>query len=89
MEYIYNNKKYNFITLLEDNENATTFKHFKGKNYKIVTIAKNTETLEDEVVYQAMYDDKKYWVRKSSMFFSKVDKEKYPDITQEYRFEKQ
>jgi hypothetical protein len=40
------------------------------------------------VVYKALYGDGKIWVRDYEMFTSKVDKEKYPDVTQEYRFEK-
>lgn len=55
--------------------------------YKIICTGTNTETGERMMVYQAMYDDLKVWIRPYDMFVSKVDKTKYPDVTQEYRFE--
>lgn len=61
-----------------------TYRHFKGTLYKVIAIAKHTETLEDMVIYT---DDNKVWARPYDMFVSKVDKEKYPDIKQVYRFE--
>lgn len=61
-----------------------TYRHFKGTLYKVIAIAKHSETLEDMVVYT--HDDK-IWVRPYNMFIEKVDKEKYPDVKQEYRFE--
>ena len=50
-------------------------------------IAKDCETLEDIVVYRALYDNKQLWVRKYSDFISEVDHKKYPDVKQKYRFE--
>lgn len=60
------------------------YRHFKGFIIKVITIAKNTETLEDMVVYD---HDGDIWVRPYDMFISKVDKNKYPDVEQVYRFE--
>lgn len=60
------------------------YRHFKGMVITIITIAKDTETLEEMVVYE---HDNEFWVRPLSMFMSKVDKEKYPNVTQENRFE--
>ena len=62
------------------------YKHFKGNIVKVILIAKDTETLEDMVVYKHI-DKEEYWIRSLSMFLSKVDKNKYPDVKQEYRFE--
>ena len=63
------------------------YKHFKGKIYMVEDIAKDCETLEDIVVYRALYGNKQLWVRKYSDFISEVDHNKYPDVKQKYRFE--
>lgn len=62
------------------------YKHFKGNIYKVIAIAKDSETLEDIVIYQDMSNLDKIWARKKDMFLSKVDKNKYPDVVEEYRF---
>ena len=62
------------------------YRHFKGTMHKIICVAKDSETLEDVVVY-THEEDGEIWVRPLAMFLSEVDHEKYPDIEQIYRFE--
>lgn len=49
------------------------YRHFKGKEYLVLHIAKHSETLEDMVVYQALYGERGIWVRPLSMFLGKKD----------------
>lgn len=64
------------------------YRHFKGNLYQVKFIAKDSETKEKQVVYQAMYPPYEMWVRPLDMFTSEVDASKYPDCKQKYRFEK-
>jgi len=59
-----------------------TYRHYKGKDYKVLGVAKHSETLEDLVVYEALYDNEtsKLWVRPLKMFTEivEVDGKKIP-----------
>ena len=89
MEYIREDgTKETFTTILEDKENATVFRHFKGNLYRIITMGKDSNTLKDLVVYQGEYSNKPCWIREETEFFSLVNTKKYPNVTQKYRFEK-
>lgn len=64
------------------------YRHFKGNVYQVKTIAKDCDSLEDHVIYQAMYPPFGTWSRKLSEFVSVVDVEKYPEAKQKYRFQR-
>lgn len=63
------------------------YRHFKGNYYLTEDIAFDSETGEKCVVYRALYDEGKLWVRPCEMFLSEVDRKKYPNAEQRYRFE--
>ena len=65
------------------------YKHFKGNYYQVEDIATHSEDQTQYVVYRALYGDNVLYIRPIESFLSKVDKEKYPHIKQEYRFELQ
>ena len=62
------------------------YNHFKGMKIYIVDLAYHTETNEPLVVYK---HENTTWARPLKMFLSKVDKEKYPDVKQYYRLERE
>lgn len=65
-----------------------TVRHFKGNLYEVLCFARDSETQEDVVVYRALYGERGVWVRPKAMFLSAVDRDKYPDAAQTYRFER-
>ena len=62
------------------------YRHFKGNIYVVDDVATHTETNEELVIYHRLASDKEY-ARPKEMFLSEVDKEKYPDCEQKWRFE--
>ena len=63
------------------------YRHFKGKLYVVVNIARHTETDELLVVYADIKEMQRIYARPLQMFMSEVDHEKYPNAKQKYRFE--
>ena len=63
------------------------YRHFKGDHYLVEALATDSETGDEVVVYRKLYGDGGLWVRPLRMFLEPVDKQKYPDCPQEYRFE--
>ena len=65
------------------------YKHFKGDYYLVEDVVYHSESKEKMVLYRALYGSGLRYVRPYDMFLSKVDKEKYPLVEQEYRFQLQ
>ena len=66
------------------------YRHFKGDYYLVEDIAIHSETREKYVVYRPLYGDtKELYIRPYEMFLSEVDREKYPNVKQQYRFQLQ
>lgn len=79
-------KLYNRLDILGTHDGKLV-KHFEGKLYLIIGSARHTEMDEVLVIYKAMYDDYKIHAKPIDMFLSKVDKDKHPDVEQEYVFD--
>ncbi len=56
--------------------------------YRILEFARHSETDENYVVYEALYGERDVYIRPYDMFMSEVDREKYPQVKQRWRFEK-
>ena len=51
------------------------YRHFKGNKYEVIDVAKHSETLEEFVVYRALYGEKGLWVRPLQMFAEKIERD--------------
>lgn len=62
-----------YSRLAKELKSGSLYEHYSGKQYKIITVARHTETLEEVVVYQALYGDMNFWVRPLEMFCGDVE----------------
>ena len=53
------------------------YRHFKGNLYRLLYVAKHSETLEPMVVYQALYGEQGIWVRPAPMWNEHIDRDDY------------
>ncbi len=53
------------------------YRHFKGNEYRLLYVARHSETLEPLVVYQALYGDRGIWVRPAGMWSEHIDRDGY------------
>ena len=65
------------------------YRHFKGDYYLLCDVATHSETGEKYAVYRRLYGDCRLRVRPLDMVLGEVDRDKYPDVSQKYRFELQ
>lgn len=65
------------------------YRHFKGDYYLLEDVARHSEDGEEYVIYRKLYGDGSLWIRPKAMFLEPVDRAKYPDCPQKYRFQLQ
>ena len=62
------------------------YRHFKGKYYQVIAVARHTEYDEQLVIYRPLFEEGEVYARPVSSFLSEVDKNIYPEARQQYRF---
>lgn len=58
-----------------DNVRPGKYRHFKGKEYMVLHMARHSETLEEMVVYQALYGDRGIWIRPAAMWNEIIERD--------------
>ena len=70
-------------------QKGRVYRHFKGDYYIVLDFATNNENDQKYVIYKALYGEGQLYIRSYDDFASLVNSEKYPHITQQYKFELQ
>ena len=60
---------------MQNNIKLGRYRHFKGNEYEVIGIAKHSETLEEMVVYRALYDEGGLWVRPANMWNEVIERD--------------
>jgi hypothetical protein len=63
----------NELPRLPDEPTPGLYRHYKGNDYRVIALARHSETLEPVVVYQALYGERGLWVRPAGMFSEHVE----------------
>ena len=63
------------MTEVQEKPIGRVFRHFKGNHYRLEGFAKDSETLEEMVVYRALYGEHGLWVRPAKMFFETIERD--------------
>lgn len=53
------------------------YRHFKGNYYEVMGVAHHSETMEEMVVYRALYGEQGFWVRPAAMWSETIDRDGY------------
>lgn len=67
-----NEKKVVIFVAIKSEDMAKIYRHYKGNSYEYIGECLHSETLEEMVIYKALYGEGKTWVRPKSMFFENV-----------------
>lgn len=62
-----------FSSLAQTIRPGALYEHYKGQRYKVMHVARHSETLEELIVYQALYGDHAFWVRPLKMFLEEIE----------------
>jgi hypothetical protein len=60
---------------MEEKIRLGKYRHYKGKEYEVLGVAKHSETTEELVVYRALYGEGELWVRPLAMFLERIEVE--------------